>query len=259
MLTLHYSLAYPEKKHISRPSPTLGTISDDTSATYQKYEQYLRKLKDFTPSGLTRQNQITRDMLLLYYQTQLSARDYTLLDEPLSPSLGIQAQLPVLLAEYAFYDDQDIADYLNLLTSVKPYFQSILTNERRRSDAGYFMSNATLKRILEQCSTFIKDPQNNYMLDVFARKLKDYGRFSEEDQTKLNERHKEILLTSVIPAYKEERNITVIFCSFRLVLISPSKKSSSGLLPSLQKTCTRSSRCSKSSHHSFENSRMLQK
>lgn len=94
-------LAYPEK-HISRPSPTLGTISDDTSATYQKYEQYLRKLKDFTPSGLTRQNQITRDMLLLYYQTQLSARDYTLLDEPLSPSLGIQAQLPVLLAEYAF-------------------------------------------------------------------------------------------------------------------------------------------------------------
>ena len=196
MLTLHYSLAYPEKKHISRPSPTLGTISDDTSATYQKYEQYLRKLKDFTPSGLTRQNQITRDMLLLYYQTQLSARDYTLLDEPLSPSLGIQAQLPVLLAEYAFYDDQDIADYLNLLTSVKPYFQSILTYERRRSDAGYFMSNATLKRILEQCSTFIKDPQNNYMLDVFARKLKDYGRFSDED-------HKKILLTSVIPAYQE--------------------------------------------------------
>ena len=62
-------------------------------------------------------------MLLLYYQTQLSSRDYPLLDEPLSPSLGIQAQLPVLLAEYAFYEDQDITDYLNLLTSIKPYFQ----------------------------------------------------------------------------------------------------------------------------------------
>ena len=29
MLTLHYSLAYPEKKQISRPSPSLGTISAD--------------------------------------------------------------------------------------------------------------------------------------------------------------------------------------------------------------------------------------
>lgn len=94
MLTLHYSLAYPEKKQISRPSPSLGTISADMDRTYQKYEQYLQKLKSFSASRLNRENQITRDMLLLYYQTQLSSRDYPLLDEPLSPSLGIQAQLP---------------------------------------------------------------------------------------------------------------------------------------------------------------------
>lgn len=203
MLTLHYSLAFPEKKHISRPSPTLGTVTSTPDATYQKYEQYLHKLKEFNPSGLSRQNQITRDMLLLYYQTQLLSRDYPLLDEPLSPSLGIQAQLPVLLAEYAFYEDQDIADYLNLLTSVKPYFQSILTYEQEKSEAGYFMSNATLNRILEQCSTFIKNPDQNYMLDIFTQKLKDYAHFSEEDQKKLNDRHREILLTSVIPAYQE--------------------------------------------------------
>lgn len=203
MLTLHYSLAYPEKKHISRPAPTLGTVSNNMDNTYQKYEQYIRNLKEFTPSKLSRQNQITRDMLLLYYQTQLSARNYTLLDEPLSPGLGIQAQLPVLLAEYAFYEDQDIADYLNLLTSVRPYFQSILACERKKSETGYFMSDATLNRILAQCRTFIQDPENNYMLDIFAQKLKDYSRFSEEDQAKLNARHKKILLTSVIPAYQE--------------------------------------------------------
>ena len=29
MLTLHYSLAYPEKKKISRPAPSLGTVSSD--------------------------------------------------------------------------------------------------------------------------------------------------------------------------------------------------------------------------------------
>ena len=109
MLTLHYSLAYPEKKQISRPSPSLGTISTNMDSTYQKYEQYLQKLKNFSASRLNRENQITRDMLLLYYQTQLSSRDYPLLDEPLSPSLGIQAQLPVLLAESAFYENQDIA------------------------------------------------------------------------------------------------------------------------------------------------------
>lgn len=203
MLTLHYSLAFPEKKQISRPSPTLGTVSTASDATYQKYEQYIHKLKEFNPTGLSRENQITRDMLLLYYQTQLLSRDYPLLDEPLSPSLGIQAQLPVLLAEYTFYEDQDIADYLNLLSSVRPYFQSILAYEQKKSEAGYFMSNATLNRILKQCSTFIENPNENYMLDIFSQKLKDYARFSEEDQKKLNDRHRKILLNSVIPAYQE--------------------------------------------------------
>lgn len=203
LLTLHYSLACPEKKHIPSPSPTLGTVSVCTDNTYQKYDQYLQKLKNFSPDSLSRDNQITRDMLLLYYQTLLLSRNYPLLDEPLSPSLGIQAQLPILLAEYAFYEDQDIADYLNLLVSVKPYFQSILAYERQRSEAGYFMSDATLNRILEQCSAFIKNPEENYMLDVFSRKLRDYARFSEEEQKKLNERHRQILLNSVIPAYQE--------------------------------------------------------
>ena len=203
MLTLHYSLAYPEKKQISRPSPSLGTISANMDSTYQKYEQYLQKLKDFSTSRLDRENQITRDMLLLYYQTQLSSRDYPLLDEPLSPSLGIQAQLPVLLAEYAFYEDQDIADYLNLLTSIKPYFQSLLAYERQKSEAGYFMSDTTLNRILEQCSAFIKDPESNYMLDVFSRKLTACGRFSQKEQEKLISCHKKLLLTCVIPAYQE--------------------------------------------------------
>lgn len=182
MLTLHYSLAYPEKKQISRPSPSLGTISADMDRTYQKYEQYLQKLKSFSASRLNRENQITRDMLLLYYQTQLSSRDYPLLDEPLSPSLGIQAQLPVLLAEYAFYEDQDIADYLNLLTSIKPYFQSLLAYERQKSEAGYFMSDTTLNRILEQCSAFIKDPENNTCWMFFPGNLQPMADFPKRNR-----------------------------------------------------------------------------
>ena len=65
------------------------------------------------------------------------------------------------------------------------------------------MSDTTLNRILEQCSAFIKDPENNYMMDVFSRKLTSYGRFSKKEQTKLINCHKKILLTGVIPAYQE--------------------------------------------------------
>lgn len=203
MLTLHYSLADPEKKNIARPAPTLGTVSYDNTASIHQCQEYLKKLLSFSYSDLSRENRLTSDMLLLYFHTSEASLQNGFPEEILSPTLGIQAQLPVLLAEYAFYKEQDISDYLNILVSIEPYFESVLQYEQERAHQGYFMSDTTLDRILEQCREFVKDPENNYMLDVFSRKLKEYGKFTDSEQNELMKRHKEILLNKVIPAYKK--------------------------------------------------------
>lgn len=200
-LTLHYSLAHPEKQGI-QTTPTLGTVEADPRKIQQTCQEYEHTLKEFSYSKLSRQNQITLDTLLLTFHRQSSIEDFYLLEEYLSPSLGIQAQLPVLLAEYAFYDKEDVSDYLNLLTTVKPYFQSILEFEKEKSASGYFMSDITLDRILEQCRTFIANPEENYMLDIFSEKLEDFGEFSAEEQEQLNTVHKELILNQLIPAYE---------------------------------------------------------
>ena len=203
MLTLHYSLADPEKKNITRPAPTLGTVSYDNTASIHQCQEYLKKLLSFSYSDLSRENRLTSDMLLLYFHTSEASLQNGFPEEILSPTLGIQAQLPVLLAEYAFYKKQDISDYLNILVSIEPYFESILQYEQERAHQGYFMSDTTLDRILEQCREFVKDPENNYMLDVFSQKLKEYGKFTDPEQNELMNRHKEILLNKVIPAYEK--------------------------------------------------------
>ena len=203
MLTLHYSLADPEKKNIARPAPTLGTVSYDNTASIHQCQEYLKKLLSFSYSDLSRENRLISDMLLLYFHTSEASLQNGFPEEILSPSLGIQAQLPVLLAEYAFYKDQDISDYLNILVSIEPYFESILQYEQERAHQGYFMSDTTLDRILEQCREFVKDPENNYILDVFSQKLKEYGKFTDSEQNELMNRHKEILLNKVIPAYEK--------------------------------------------------------
>ena len=78
-----------------------------------------------------------------------------------------------------------------------------MASEEEKAAAGLFMSNKTLERILEQCRAFIQDPESNYMLEIFSEKLKDYGKFSPEDQKELEEQHKNILLNKVIPAYQK--------------------------------------------------------
>ena len=150
-LTLHYTLANPSKKGIKKPEATLGTVLSDSDKTTNICQKYEKKLQSFAYSKLSKENQLTCDLLLLYFHTRVSLGKNSILDEPLGPSLGVQAQLPVLLAEYSFYKKEDISDYLKLLSTIKPYFQSILKLENQKSQAGLFMSNTTLDRILKQC------------------------------------------------------------------------------------------------------------
>lgn len=207
-LTLHYALADPASQGIKKPAVSLGTVSSDAASaekTARLCQNYEKQLKNFHYSRLSKDNQLTLDMLLLYFHTRASLGKNYILDEPLGPSLGIQAQLPVLLAEYAFYTKEDISDYLKLLGTVKPYFQSILDFEKEKISSGCFMSNTTLDRILKQCSSFIQNPDSNYMDDIFAQKLKTFSnpKLSQKDQKELCTYHHKLIIQQVIPAYQE--------------------------------------------------------
>ena len=207
-LTLHYALADPASQGIKKSAVSLGTVSSDAASaeeTARLCQNYEKQLKNFHYSRLSKDNQLTLDMLLLYFHTRASLGKNYILDEPLGPSLGIQAQLPVLLAEYAFYTKEDISDYLKLLGTIKPYFQSILDFEKEKISSGCFMSNTTLDRILKQCSSFIQNPDSNYLDDIFAQKLKTFSnpKLSQKDQEELCTYHHKLIIQQVIPAYQE--------------------------------------------------------
>lgn len=203
LLSFHYTIAHPEKEGLKRPAATLGSEDIDIEAATLSCKTQIEELQKFNPEKLSRQNQITYDTLFLHLKKQLTLSDFFLLEEPLGPSLGIQAQLPVLLAEYAFYKKQDIIDYLNLLCSIDTYFDSIIAFEKKKSDAGFFMNEETLNRIQEQCLSFIKNPDSNYMLEIFEKKLKQFGGFSTNEEQKIIAKHQDIIIKKVIPAYEK--------------------------------------------------------
>lgn len=202
-LNLHYTLAYPESSSIKDYSLSLGTF-DPTQLSGQKIllENRRTMINAFPARDLSPDNRLTQQILSLYYETQLlPARQY-LLDEALSPSLGTQAQLPILLAEYTFRKEDDVRNYLKLLTSVNSYLESILSFEKLKAQNGTFMSDATADRIISQCSAFIKDPDDNYLASVFSEKIQSLSGISEQKKAAYQKLHNQILTGQVLPAYQ---------------------------------------------------------
>lgn len=203
-ISLHYTVADPASCDLEDYKITLGNPGlESRKQARTAAENYLSVLHDFSTDKLSGKKKYTYAIFEDYLKTELQAGDFLLYDEPLSPTLGIQAQLPVLLAEYPFRTKRDIEDYLALLTQLPDYYQSLLSYENTKSSNGLFMSDDCALEVISQCRNFIADPESNYLLEIFNDRIDAITNLTADEKIAYKDRNHEILLSYVIPAYQK--------------------------------------------------------
>ena len=205
-LNLHYTLAYPEDYGIKGYSVSLGTMDPDALEDSLEETRTLNKrLKNFDSAQLSEGNQIIYDILSLEFSSRLSLGSSYLLQEPLGPNLGIQAQLPILLAEYTFRTSADIKDYFSLLSQMPEYFQSILDFEEEKAKEGLFMSDTSADRIIRQCESFIETGEENYLSSMFGQQVQELSeekRITQAQAEDFTQMQEKLMEQCVFPAYR---------------------------------------------------------
>ena len=105
-------------------------------------------MQNFLDQDLSEQDAITAELLDWWLTGQIEMEDFYYFQEPLGPTLGVQAQLPVLLAEFAFRKEADVDLYLDLLKQLPDYFTQIIDFEREKASHGMFLNGESLDQIL---------------------------------------------------------------------------------------------------------------
>ena len=203
-LDLHYTLIHPESYGIDSSEPTLGRYGlVDLVHNKEDLKELRAQLLTFDPTALTVRQQITYDALLETLETELLAEGMELYEQPLAPTIGIQAQLPMLLAEYAFHSLDDAEDYLCLLEQLDLYYKSILDFEYQKADAGLGPSDAAIDRIVASCEGYLQS--SNFLSETFASRLKlltASAPLSDATIQQLLLRHETAVREHFLPAYE---------------------------------------------------------
>ncbi len=198
-INLHYTLKNPKQYGIKEYPISLGQISQENSiAAVAILENMQAALAEFDPDQMDEKYAMIHDMLKDEIQTEISAAQLYLYQEPLRPSTGVAGELPVLLAEYTFYGERDIQDYLALLRQLPDYYAQVLELEQKKADAGLFMPEYAAREIIDQCENFVKDKENNYLLDTFVDKVQSL----EVDREAYIQQNEAAVTEAVIPAYE---------------------------------------------------------
>lgn len=210
-ISLHYSLANPSEYGITNMPVTLGSIySKDSSASGENsdnetagdyFADLYEQLVSYPYQTLEKEEQLTYDTLLRSLNLAMKKTASPYLEEALGPTTGFQAQLPILLAEYRFYAEEDVRTYLDLMPCIYDYFKELAKFEKEKSAAGYFMNDKSAQDIIDQCLSFVKDPDSNFLISTFEEKLKALG-LPAAKQTEYMLENRTALFTYVLPAYE---------------------------------------------------------
>lgn len=209
-ITLNYSVKNKQQYGLAGISPSLGDVSiKSMQDSLFISENRLASMETFNYDNLTDEQQIIYDIIYNMLKQNLESSGILEYSECLGPVSGIQAQLPVLLAEFNFYEKEDIGTYIELLKLVPSYFDSIIQFEKEKSEKGLFMSDTTAQAIINQCNEFIETKEENYLITVFNSKIQNFQGLTKNEITSYINSNKKAVNDCVIPAYKNLINTLV--------------------------------------------------
>lgn len=209
-LNMHYTLAYPENFGIYDYKPTLPCYNArNTLAGQAATENILAALNNLDAEKLPPKERSAYVLLKRSLENSLQLNHYAYYDEPLSPSSGMQTQLPVLLAEYTFRRKQDVEDYLALLDQTDEYFASLLAFEQEKAENGLLMPASSLDKVKKQCDTIVTLEELNagthFLQTTFAERLRalaENGLITEKEAAAYQVQNDRLLRTVLLPAYE---------------------------------------------------------
>lgn len=209
-LNLHYTLAYPENYGIPHDTPVLPCYSaEGRVASGLVLDDYINHLSEINPEKLGEEEKYTYTLLQRYLSHTKEGNLFPYYEEPLSPSSGMQSELPILLAEYTFRTVQDVEDYLALLDQTDEYFAALLVYEQEKKDAGLLQADTSLQKVRNQCYTILSRKElesgTHFLQTTFVERIQgllEKKLLTETEATAYVAQNNRLLSTVMQPAYE---------------------------------------------------------
>lgn len=228
-LNMHYTVANPSRYGIDSYPPTLPSYSKERrNNSIKELASAIETLQGINIAKLNEGNAYLYRLLLPYLENEKNGMLLYYYANPLSPSSGMQSQLPILLAEYTFRSKQDVDDYLSLLDQTDSYFEGIASYLKDQSAQGLFMPDYSVDKVIAQCDTIMDktslEAGTHFLNTTFEERLDhliEKGGLTEKEKAAYLSENSRLLTTVMLPAYQKMGD--------ELLLLKGSGKNENGL------------------------------
>ena len=184
-------------------------------ADYAFGEKSIEEVKAFDRAKLDPQDQVTYDILLDFYGSQVAFRQFDWLSSegiyPISPMFGTQVQLVGFLqTQHVVKNLKTAENYVTRLRAMGGKLDALTGEMQRQAAAGVVLPPALLEKSLTVIEdTIAPKPADNALVTTFVERMKSAKGIDPATQGRLRTEAVAALTDSVYPAYGRMRDALV--------------------------------------------------
>lgn len=186
---------------------TFGDFSEEANrALAEEYAAYLEQLLDIPREELTEREQMTYDVLQQYWELCIDDAQYEYFYEPLTRDVGLQSNLPLAMALYELRTEEDVKNYLLLMTDVPRYLGQVMAYEQQRAEQGMFMTEAALDAVIRNLNDIIEAGDTLFLIGAFQDYIGEIDAIPPERADAYIQQNKTLVADMFLPSYEMLRD-----------------------------------------------------
>jgi uncharacterized protein (DUF885 family) len=182
---------------------------------YGELQKYLDEVRKFDRARLKGQDQITYDVLVDFYGSQLAMRKFDWLSSeglyPVSPMFGTEAQLLSFMeTSHVVKNDKTARNYVARLIAMGPKLDALTADMQRQAKEGVVLPASLLeKSIVIIDATVQPPPAQNGLITSFATRMDAVKSLDAKRKSQLQAEAVGAVKDEVYPAYKRMREALI--------------------------------------------------
>ena len=201
-VTIHFFFDDPDALGLGDVAPTFGRYTaeaDEEEA--ERSAAMIRDLMRYDRDTLSQSQKKTYDLLLWTLQSAVPAAPMYY-ENPNAPNFGWQAQIQISLAELALDTEEDVENYLALLSDMPRYAEELMQYQQEKKEAGLGISAEQAELAIEECETFLQAGEENILLRSFDERIDGMEGLAQAQKESYKQRNREAVQTYCLPAYQ---------------------------------------------------------
>ncbi|MEF9893613.1 MAG: DUF885 domain-containing protein [Anaerorhabdus sp.] len=206
-LTIHRTVSKPEVFGVDMNNVVVQMFApwseDQFNTTLEEFESSKKEFESFDRDTLTEKQQNTYDIIQDQIELNLitTSTDFEYVGNVFGLFSGIQIAIPQVLTDFVFYDEKDVQDFIILMNSINPMFESYIEYAKKQKDAGYFMADYNVDEIVKYVDNLVNQGYGDEMMTVIEENINAFDGIDDDAKANYIEQAKTSYTESIVPAY----------------------------------------------------------